>query len=93
MLSVTGITELIGLICIWESEAFSSLPSPMVKKPSYLNHLKFLVGTGTSSETEITAQALEGKEVELNENFTGIQRNGSKFTATGRSRSIIYVER
>ena len=41
------------------------------------------------SETEITAQAVGGKEVELNENFTGIQRNGSKFTATGRSRSMM----
>ena len=30
----------------WESEAFSSVPSPMVNKPSYLNHLKFLVSWG-----------------------------------------------
>ena len=65
----------------------------MVKKPHYLNHLTFLALIGTSSETEIIAQAVGGKEVELNENLTGIQRNGSKFTATGRSRSMIYLER
>ena len=78
---MTGITELIGLICIWEFEAFSSVPSPMVKKPSYLNHLKFLAFIGTSSEPEVTAQVVGARKQKLNEDFTGIQGYGLKFTA------------
>ena len=83
--------ELIDLICTWNSEIFSSVPSPMVKKPCFAIHLKFLVLIVTSSGTEITAQAVATGEVEQNENFTGIQRNGSKFTP-GRSSSRFNVE-
>ena len=69
------------LICTWSSEAFSCVPSPMVKKPRYLNHLQFLAGIGPSSEPEITAQVAGTKRRKLNEDFTGILGNGSKFTA------------
>ena len=66
---------LIGLICEWNSETFSALPSPMFKKPWYLKHLKFLARIGPSSELEITAEAVEARKQK------GIERNGSKFAA------------
>ena len=42
------------------------------------NHFKFFVCIGTSSEPEVTAQAVGARKRKLNEDFTGIQRNGSK---------------
>ena len=85
----TVITELIGLICDWNSDTFWAVPSPMFKKPRYLNDLQFLAWIGSFSKLEITAQAVEARKQKLNEDFTGIQGNGSKFAARTSS-SIIY---
>ena len=87
---MTGITELLGLICALNSQTFSSVCSPMVKKPCYLNHLKFLAWIGTSCKTEITAQAVGSRELKLNEGSTGVQGNGSKFTAS-RSSGMLFL--
>ena len=62
----------------------------MVKKLCYLNHLKFLARTGTSSESEVTAQEVGARELKLDEDFTGIQGNGSKFTAR-KSSSMLFL--
>ena len=50
----------------------------MMKKSGYLNQFKFFALIGTSSEPEVTAQAVGARKRKLNEDFTGIQRNGSK---------------
>ena len=86
----TVITELIGLICDWNSDTFWALPSPMFKKAWYLNLVKFRAWIGTSSEFEITAQAVEARKRKLNEDFTGIQWNGSKFAARTSSSIILF---
>ena len=62
----------------------------MFKKPCYVNHLKFLACIGRSSKPEITSQAVGARELKLNEDFTGIQRNGSK-SADRRSSSIMTL--
>ena len=62
----------IELIFTWNSEAFSCVPSPRVKKP-YLDQLKFLSLIGTSCEPEVTAQELGARKRKLREDFTGIQ--------------------
>ena len=84
---------------VWSESRTHDLPrhSPVHNQVSQVSHrcnyFKFLIRIGTSSETEITAQAGGAREVELIENFTGIQRSGSKATAAGRSTSsTIYVE-
>ena len=87
---VTGITELIVLICTWKSQAFSCVPSCMVKKPCYLNHLKFLIWIANSSETEVTARVVGAKKWKLDEDFTGTWGNGQKFNV-GRNSSRINV--
>ena len=48
----------------------------MVKKPCYLNYLKFPTWIGTSAETDIRAQAVRAGELKLIEDLPGIQRNG-----------------
>ena len=65
------------MIGTWNSEAFSSVLSPIVKKPSYLDQLKFLASIGTSSETEVTEHVVGTRKQKLNEDFTAIQGNGS----------------
>ena len=88
---VTGIIELLGLTCTWNSETFLYVPSPMVKKPCYLNHLKFLAWIGTSSETDIRAQAVGARELKLIEDFPGIQRDGLRFTAARCSGMLFQI--
>ena len=66
------------MICEWNSETFSALPSPMFKKPGYLNHLKILARIGPSSYLEITAQAVEARKQKLNEDLAGIIRDHQK---------------
>ena len=53
----------------------------MAKKTSDVKHLNFLNLIGTSSEPEITAQAMEAREQKRNKDFTNIQGDGSKFEA------------
>jgi len=87
----TVITELMGLICDWNSETFSAVSSPMFKKPWYHNHLKFVAWIGTPSELEITPQAVEARKRKLDEDFTGIHWNGSKFAARRSSSIIVFL--
>ena len=51
----------------------------MVKKTSDVKHLNFLGWLGTSSEPEITAQAIEVREPKGNKEFTGILGDCTKF--------------
>ena len=71
----------IELICTWNSETLSSIPSPWSRNHVIFNYLKFLALIGTSSEPEVTAQVVGARKQKLNEDFTGKQGNGSKFTA------------
>ena len=86
-----GITEFIGLICTWKSETFSYVPSPLVKKPCYLNHSIFLAWIETSSEPEITAQAVGARKRKQKEDFTGIKGDDSKFAACKCSSMLYFI--
>ena len=66
-------------------------PSPFPKKPSDLNYQSFLGSIGTSSDPEITKQAVEASGLNENKDITGMQRGGSKFAASKSSRTHILI--
>ena len=54
---------------------------PWSRKHVIVTPFKFFDSTGTSSEPETTAQGVEARKRKWNENFTGIQEDGLKFSA------------
>ena len=63
----------------------------MTMKTSDVKHLNFLGCIGTSSEPEITAQAMEAREPKETKDFTGIQGDGSKFAAHQSSSMLLLI--
>ena len=78
---MTGSTELKGLISTVNFGAYSAFPSPIIKKVLDVKDLNSLNWIGTSSEPEITVQAMESRELKENKDFVGIQGDGLKFAA------------